>query len=124
MKVCIFGSRHMPWESRDLIPQALAASNFNMTEEVCGMANGADIFGGKYARSIGIPVKMFPADWKTYGKGAGPIRNAEMADYCDCGIGFLWDNSRGTANMINQLRNRDKPCFVVPNGNIEEAYWV
>jgi hypothetical protein len=43
---------------------------------------------------------MFPADWDTFGKGAGFIRNTKMAEYSDALIA-IWDGtSRGTAHMI------------------------
>jgi hypothetical protein len=43
---------------------------------------------------------VFPADWKTHGKAAGPIRNRQMAKNAEALIA-LWDgNSRGTKNMI------------------------
>lgn len=118
MKVIIAGSRHMPFSAYPLIEEAVRRSGFDVTEEVCGMAAGADTFGKKWAFSKGIPVKNFPADWDTYGKKAGPIRNGEMAEYADALIAFLWDGSRGTANMIKQMQNLGKPCYIVYDGVI------
>ena len=104
MKVIIAGSRHMPFSSYHLIAQAaerFESSIGPITEVVCGLAKGADIFGRKWAvLEKKVPVKDFPADWATYGKAAGPIRNGEMAEYGDALIAFLWDGSRGTGNMI------------------------
>lgn len=91
-----------------------------ITEVVCGLARGADIYGRKWAVCVaGLPVKDFPADWKKYGLAAGPLRNTEMAEYADGLIAFQWDGSRGTANMVSQMMNRNKPCYVVYNGEIE-----
>ena len=49
---------------------------------------------------------MFPADWKTFGKAAGPIRNRKMLDegLPDVVIAFHEDieRSKGTKNMISQ----------------------
>lgn len=118
MKVIIAGSRHMQWTSYPLIDQAVKASGFPITEEICGQALGADTMGAKWAFDNGIPIKNFPADWKKHGKGAGPIRNGEMADYADALIVFIWDGSRGSANMLKQMQDRGKPCFVVYNGVI------
>ena len=116
MKVIIFGSRHMPFSCYPLIQQAVDASGFNVTEVVCGLARGADIFGKKWAYERGIPVAEFPADWEGLGKAAGPARNAQMRDYADAGIGFIWEGSRGSMNMLKQLESVGKPCFVVYNG--------
>lgn len=124
MKVIIAGSRHMPFSAYPLV--AKAAVRFQeftgqpITEVVCGMARGADTFGMKWAiTEANLPVKKFPADWNTYGKRAGPIRNGEMADYADGLIAFLWSGSRGTANMIQQMQNRNKPCYIIYDGELE-----
>ena len=56
-----------------------------------------DLGGEKWAESRGIPVKRFPADWKRYGRGAGPKRNRAMAEYADAVA--LFPGDRGTASM-------------------------
>jgi len=69
-------------------------------EVVCGGARGADKLGERYAKERNLIIKYFIPDWKK-GKGAGYIRNEEMAKYgthCIC----FWDEiSRGTKHMIN-----------------------
>lgn len=122
MKVIIFGSRHMPFSLYPLIDQAVKKSGFNVTEVVCGMAAGADQFGGKWARSKGIPVTIMRADWDNLGKRAGPVRNKQMGDYCDAGIGFIWPGSRGSEHMRNYLEHLKKPHFVVYNGELDYAF--
>jgi hypothetical protein len=53
-----------------------------------------------------IPLKLFPAEWITYGMKAGPIRNHGMAQYADALIA-IWDGkSKGTGNMIACARRR------------------
>lgn len=74
-------------------------------EIVSGHAPGADTLGEKFAKAYGYPCKIFQADWSTYGKAAGPIRNEEMAKYAaeaDRGIlvAFPIGESRGTRDMI------------------------
>lgn len=77
-------------------------------EIISGGCTGADAMAEAYAKKRNIPLKVFPADWKKYGKYAGPIRNEEMAVYAssdedDWGILIaFWDGkSRGTKNMID-----------------------
>ena len=122
MKVIIAGSRHMPFSMFHLIDEAVKKSNFNVTEVVCGLARGADMFGGKWAVNNSIPVKTFPADWDTHGKAAGPIRNQQMAEYADALIVFIWDGSRGSKDMLMRMERMKKPTFAVWNGRIEEAF--
>lgn len=74
-------------------------------EIVSGHASGADTLGEKFAKAYNYPLKIFPADWNTYGKAAGPIRNEQMAKYAaeaDRGIlvAFPIGESKGTRNMI------------------------
>jgi hypothetical protein len=118
MKVIIAGSRHMIYMPT-LIEDAIRKSGFNITEEVCGMAAGADSYGAKWAYQNNIPIKKFPADWETHGKAAGPIRNQEMADYADALIVFIWNGSRGSQDMLSRMEKLEKPCYVVWNGELK-----
>lgn len=120
MKVIIAGSRHMPLESYPLIGRVVKSSGLAISEVVCGMAKGADLMGWKWAEEHGIPVKRFPAQWSKYGRSAGPIRNKQMADYADALIIFIYDGSRGSVDMLKQMRDAEKPCFVVENGKLGE----
>jgi hypothetical protein len=119
MKVIIAGSRHMPLELFHLIDKGMQKSGFKPTQIICGMARGADMLGAAWATYNRIEVAEFPAEWNKYGKSAGPIRNGHMAKAADAAIVFIWDNSRGSANMIKQMENLGKPCFVVRNGVLE-----
>ena len=75
-------------------------------EIVSGLANGADSLGEQWAGTNWINVKEFPANWEKYGRSAGHIRNAEMADYGDVLVAF-WDGaSRGTKGMIEVALKR------------------
>lgn len=121
-KVIIAGSRHMPISDYWKINEAVRKSGFVVQEVVCGMARGADQLGGKWAWERKIPVKTFPARWEELGKAAGPIRNAEMAQYADAAIIFLWEGSRGSADMERKMRALKKPVFTVWNGEIDYAF--
>lgn len=75
-------------------------------EIVSGGATGADALGERYAREKGYTVKRFSADWKTYGKAAGPRRNREMAAYADALLAFWDGSSKGTMNMIQEAEKQ------------------
>jgi hypothetical protein len=115
MKVIIAGSRHMVY-TPTIVEDAVNMSGFHILEEVCGMAPGADSFGAKWAYKKGIPIKNFPADWDTYGKAAGFIRNQEMADYADALVLLIWNNSPGSLDMLNRMEILGKPYYVVRDG--------
>jgi len=76
-------------------------------EIVSGRAKGADQLGERYAKERGYIIKMFPADWNTYRKAAGYIRNTEMAEYADALIVFWNYRSKGTEHMINIAREEN-----------------
>lgn len=120
MKVLVCGSRHFETEANyQQLKKVLGSElGFGISEIIHGGARGADTHAGRYAEEAGIPVREFPADWKQYGKRAGPIRNSQMLregmpDYC---VAFLAPNSRGTKNMIEQARRAGIPTKVI---NIE-----
>ena len=74
----------------------------NITSEigiVCGMAKGADLLGKRYANEKGYKVFCFPADWSSFGKSAGFVRNEEMAQNADALVAFWNGKSRGTQHM-------------------------
>ena len=73
---------------------------------VSGGCAGADLLGERYAKENGYSIDRYPAEWKEYGKKAGIMRNAVMADNADALIAY-WDGiSRGTKNMIDEARKR------------------
>lgn len=116
-KIIIAGGRD--FKMYDLLCQALESLLCEMNLQkhevtiVSGGARGADALGERYAREHGIELVIFPADWDTYGNAAGPIRNAEMADYADYLLAFWDGKSRGTANMIQAMKNRKKHGKVI-----------
>ena len=85
-------------------------------EIVSGHANGADKLAEEYARRLGLALKVFPADWRKYGKAAGPIRNREMLSYIMEGspvVVAFWDGqSKGTKNMIDQAKREGVECRI------------
>ena len=126
MKVAIIGSRH--FNDYELLEQAIQESGFDITEECCGEASGADTIGRLWAEDHGIPVTSFPADWdntevpgavvkinswgKKYNAKAGFRRNTEMITYADAVIA-MWDGiSPGTRHAVREAERLKKPIFV------------
>ncbi len=80
---------------------------------ISGTARGADQMGERYAKERGFQLRRFPADWEQYGKSAGHIRNAKMADNADALIAFWDGESKGTKNMINNARRKGLAVRVI-----------
>ena len=83
---------------------------------VSGHAKGADTFAEKYAAEKNIPIRVFPAEWKKYGRAAGPIRNRAMLEYAreeTPVVAAFWNGkSRGTGNMLKQAGAAGVECHV------------
>lgn len=104
MKVIIAGSRNIT--GMRFLTEALRGLDWDITEIISGGARGADTLGEKYAREHKIKLTRQLPQWKVHGKGAGFIRNAEMAEMAD-GLIALWDGeSRGTKHMIDTARKK------------------
>lgn len=115
MKLIIAGSRN--FSDYLLLKKNLDKYLSNVKKEdveiVSGSASGADKLGEKYAAERGYKITSFPADWKQYGRAAGPIRNSLMADYATDCICFWDGQSKGTKWMIDLCAKKNVSCKVI-----------
>ncbi len=101
MKLIIAGSRNIT--DIDIVLKALITLvPLNRVKEVVsGTARGVDKLGERWAQTMKVPIKKFPANWDKFGKSAGYRRNEEMAQYADALLA-IWDGeSKGTKHMID-----------------------
>lgn len=81
-----------------------------------GAARGADTIAGTIAESLGVPVTPFPADWKRFGRRAGPIRNRQMLREFRPTRALAFhdhiEQSKGTKDMVGAARAAGIPTFV------------
>lgn len=113
MKVIVAGCRKL--DDWGLVHRTLNTFWLNnpIDEIVSGGARGADYLGEVWAKKYNVPLTVFEANWDKYGKSAGPIRNEQMAKYGDYLILF-WDGvSRGSKNMLDNMKKVGKPYNVV-----------
>lgn len=114
MRVIIAGSRNF-----DDYPLLCTVCDEQLTPGdiiICGKARGADTLGERYAVTRGFPVKYYPADWGRHGRGAGYIRNVEMAKNADRLIAFWDGQSRGTQHMIDTAGKYGLSVLIIPQG--------
>ena len=85
---------------------------------VSGGARGADALAERYAAERGIPIRVFPAEWKRFGRAAGPIRNRAMLRFArerTAVVAAFWNGrSRGTASMIGLAERAGVLCRIYP----------
>lgn len=112
-RVIIAGGRDFDdYQLLELNCNCYLKNKFPDIEIVSGKAKGADRLGERYAENYLLDVKEFSPDWDKFGKGAGFIRNREMAEYADALIAF-WSGSRGTSHMIDIMKKMGKLVRIV-----------
>ena len=111
IKTIIAGSRgfcdaHCLMDTLNTLP-------WKISEVVSGRARGADRLGEMWAKQQQLPCHLFPADWTTYGKGAGVIRNKQMAEYADAAVIFWDGSSRGSQHMISMAQQHNLTLKII-----------
>ena len=56
---------------------------------------------------------MYPADWETHGKAAGPIRNKEMLIDFDPDFVVAFPGGKGTADMVKKAQDAGVTVLLV-----------
>jgi len=86
-------------------------------EIVSGHAEGADKLGERYASEHNIKCAVFPADWKSHGRKAGPMRNSQMIEYAskqDPAVIAFWDaKSHGTLDTLVKAQRAGIETMVI-----------
>ena len=101
--ILIAGSRNFTNEKRlaEILGKEVGADDIIVE----GGARGVDSMAREWAESHGRKFVEFTADWKKYGRAAGPKRNDAMTAYIAEHGGlavFIWDGkSKGTKQCID-----------------------
>ena len=66
----------------------------------------ADLFAHQWAEERRKPVISHFADWDSFGKAAGPIRNKEMLEQWNPDVVIAFPGGKGTRNMVKQAKAR------------------
>ncbi len=108
-RILVTGSRHWSWRAKVEHELTRALAQFNDGDMVVvhgGCPSGADRIADGWVRDVfprpligrSVKLEVHKADWKRFGRKAGPIRNREMveagADVC---LAFLTFDSVGAA---------------------------
>lgn len=102
--VLVCGDRN--WTDEEAIRRELSRFPAG-TKVIHGAARGADELAALIAKKLGFETKAFPANWRKYGKAAGPIRNQRMLEeHPDIVLAFHRDlsKSKGTADTVKRAR--------------------
>ena len=126
MKVLVCGSRN--WRARAVTYDALEQLKKSTKEPITiihGDCRGADKIAGEVAETLGMEVERYPANWKKYGKSAGPIRNVEMLEQNPDKVIAFHENimeSKGTNHMLSIASKVNVPIILYTLRNIWEDF--
>ncbi len=114
MKVIgIIGSRRRDTPEDSLVVEKKFLKVYDKGDTIVsgGCPRGADRFAENIAQAYRVPIMIIYADWNNLGKGAGFIRNTEIAKKADVLIACVSkDRTGGTEDTIKKF---SKPELVV-----------
>lgn len=122
-RVLVTGSRK--WTDAEAVYQNLArermtAAGLRLPGLVVihgACTTGADAFADLWARrcrDCDVTVERFPANWKRYGRAAGPLRNQRLIEARpDIVLAFPLPDSRGTDDCIQRALAAHIPVVTV-----------
>lgn len=112
MRLLICGGRD--YDDFERVHLVLKGMPVPITTIIEGGASGADHCAAMFARAADIPLETYKADWKTYGRYAGPLRNTRMLTEGKPDMVIAFPGGKGTANMIMQAKQRGVHVIVAP----------
>jgi hypothetical protein len=119
LRVLVCGGRH--YNDRDALFKYLDKTLVGGEVAIChGGASGADALADAWAKARGVPCTPYPANWKKYGRRAGPIRNQRMLDDFDPALVIAFPGGRGTADMISKAQDHGVTVFDLTSTELKE----
>lgn len=106
MKVLICGGRDLKRDSDWLNMLGQYDQQYGpFTHILHGGQTGGDNIGKQYAELNKLPVTEFKANWRKFGKRAGPLRNQRMVDEGKPVLVIALPGGVGTADMMTRARD-------------------
>jgi len=115
MKLCVCGGRDYRdkaelWKILDEMHKRQ-----RITAIITGGAEGADHLAELWALENRIPRMTFYADWDTYGKAAGSIRNEKMLKNSNPDLVLAFPGGKGTADCRDWAKRLSIPVWMLRN---------
>ena len=116
-RVIVCGSRTWKDDIRVKVEICALVTHYGDVTVVHGdCPKGADSHARRWAADRGAKEERHPADWNKHGRGAGFIRNQEMADAgADLCLAFCNGATPGTQDMMRRAHKKGiKTKFLMP----------
>lgn len=123
MKVLVCGGREYMDESFVYKTLDEIHKKTPITLIIEGGARGADAYAYHWWECSNIDqvcLKTYPADWKKYGMGAGPIRNKQMLDEGKPDLVVAFPGGVGTADMVRRAKWENVPVIQPVRGMFDD----
>jgi hypothetical protein len=116
--ILVTGARD--WNDAALVANTLRPYAEPNTVLIHGDCIGLDRIAASVGGQLGFQIEPHPANWKKYGRAAGPVRNKEMIDrllrykirymfaFHDC-----IEKSKGTKNCVHQAKRMGVTATIV-----------
>jgi predicted Rossmann fold nucleotide-binding protein DprA/Smf involved in DNA uptake len=118
LKIGVVGSRSLVYKTgakREALKRLdEIVQTFNPNHEVhlvSGGARGPDTWAEDYASKLGLPITVYHSDWDKYGKSAGFVRNAKIAEEATILVVFHDGLSRGALHTATLCLKKGTPVF-------------
>lgn len=110
LRVLVCGDRN--WTDKEFIWSRLdKLADLSNPLIIHGAARGADNLAGEWADDRMVPVESYPANWKRFGRAAGPMRNQRMIDAGKPDLVMAFhdnlEQSKGTKDMVTRARKHN-----------------
>lgn len=109
MRVLVCGGRTYAEQGR----MSEVLDELRPTEIITGGAKGADTLAENWARYNRVYVNVFPAQWREYGRAAGPRRNQQMIDQGQPELVLAFPGGDGTADMVRRAQAANIPVRAI-----------
>ena len=116
MIILACGNRDLDWSDQERIKAVFTEyPKGPQTTLLHGGCRGADRLAAEAAQFCGWRIREYAADWKHFGRAAGPMRNQKMLDEGkpDLVIAFFRRLSGGTFDMVERARKAELPIRLV-----------
>lgn len=111
--LCVCGGRD--YQDKDKVFSTLDRVNAKRRIDVLVQGEcptGADLFAKQWAKERGVQHFGFLANWREFGKRAGPMRNQQMVDFGLGGV-IAFAGGHGTADMVRRAKQAGVTVMLV-----------
>lgn len=112
----IIGTRRRDSKKDFTLVRNAFTKNYVSGDTICSglCPQGGDRFAVLLAKEFSTKTLWFPANWKLYGKGAGFIRNSDIAANSDLLIACIAEDRKGgTEDTIKKFKGLGKDNLIL-----------